>query len=173
MDGRGASGSGTARSSADGWGADGWAVRPGHGERVEHDFSWLEVLLRGQDVDGAMGAFVFTHPEIPENPPHAHLGFMKIAFVLEGDYEFRVGGASFAAGPGTLVVVPRGAHHTFTTRTGGRMLFVCSPSGNEEMFLEMGRLGPGATPEQTDAVKARFHTVGLAGEAGAPWRPGS
>lgn len=153
------------------WGADGWAVQPGEGRRVDQDFSWLEVLLRGADVDDMMGAFVFTHPEIPENPPHAHLGFMKVLFVLEGDYEFRIGNATFAGGPGTFVVVPKGAHHTFTTSTGGRVLFVCSPSGNEEMFLEMGRLGTDITPQQIDAIKARFQTVVLPGEAGAPWRP--
>ena len=76
-----------------------------------------------------MGVFVFNHAEIPETP-HAHLGFMKIAFVLEGDY-----------------------------------------SGNEEVFLEMGYLGPGATPQEIDDVKARFQTVSLPGEAGALWRP--
>lgn len=153
------------------WGADGWAVQPEQGVRVDQDFSWLEVLVKGTDVDGAMGVFVFNHPEIPENPPHAHLGFMKIAFVLEGNYKFRVGNATFSGGPGTLVVVPRGSHHTFTTSTGGRMLFVCSPSGNEEMFLEMGHLGPGATLQQIDEIKARFQTVSLSGKAGAPWRP--
>ena len=50
------------------------------------------------------------------------------------------------------------------------MLFVCSPSGNEELFVEMGLLGAEATDEQLAEIKARFHTVSLAGGAGAPWR---
>jgi len=29
----------------------------------------LEVLVKGTDVDGAMGVFVFNHPEIPEILP--------------------------------------------------------------------------------------------------------
>jgi hypothetical protein len=45
------------------------------------------------------------------------------------------------------------------------------PSGNEEMFLEMGRLGPDATEEQLDSVRARFQMVGLPGDAGMPWHP--
>jgi hypothetical protein len=46
-------------------------------------------MVRGKDVDGALGAFVFTHDVITENPPHAHHDFMKIMYVLEGHYDFR------------------------------------------------------------------------------------
>ena len=83
--------------------------------------------MRGADVGGALGAFTFHHDVITENPPHAHHGFMKIAYVLDGEYHFRVGGAEFSGGPGTMVVVPRGAYHTFVTATGGRLLFVSPP----------------------------------------------
>ncbi len=153
------------------WGADGWAIRPGEGLTIDtRGPHQPEILVRGAQVDHALGAFVFTHGVIPENPPHAHLDFMKIAYVLEGEYEFRVGEAEFTAGPGTLVVVPKGSQHTFTTATGGQMLFVCSPSGNEELFVEMGQLGPAATQEQLAELNARFRTVSLPGAAGAPWR---
>lgn len=153
------------------WGADGWAVRPGEGLVIDTGGPHHpEVFVRGAQVDHALGAFVFTHGIIPENPPHAHFGFMKIAYVLEGEYQFRVGDAEFSGGPGTVVVIPKASQHTFTTATGGRMLFVCSPSGNEELFMEMGRLGPAATPEQLDELNSRFQTAGLPGDAGAPWR---
>ena len=143
-------------------GTDGWAVAPGEGIRVEPGGKhWLEVLVRGTDVDGALGAFVFTHDVIPAGvPAHAHHGFMKILYVLEGQYEFRVGDAEFSGGPGTVVVVPRGSSHVFSTETGGRVLFVCSPAGNEELFLELGRLGPNPTPEQLADLDARFQTTG-------------
>src|SRR3954451_19258342 len=121
-----------------GWGRDGWAVAPGEGEMVELGGPHRpEILVRGADVDGALGAFVFHHDVITENPPHAHHDFMKIAYVLEGNYEFRVGDAEFSGGPGTIVVVPRGSFHTFTTATGGKVLFVSSPAGNEELFTEL------------------------------------
>jgi quercetin dioxygenase-like cupin family protein len=153
------------------WGGDGWAVRPGEGLTIDTGGQHSpEILVRGSEVDHKLGAFVFTHGQIPENPPHAHLDFMKIVFVLEGEYAFRVGDVEFSGEPGTLVVVPKGSQHTFTTATGGKMLFVCSPSGNEEMFIEMGKLGSGATPEQLEALNERFHTVTLPGESGAPWR---
>jgi quercetin dioxygenase-like cupin family protein len=126
------------------WGKDGWAVRPGEGERVELGGPhWLEVLVQGADVDQALGAFIFTHDMIEENPPHAHFGFMKIAYMLEGQYDFRVGDATFSGGPGTVVVIPKGSQHTFTTLTGGRMLFVSSPAGNEEDVPGDGPARPG------------------------------
>src|SRR5579875_1255586 len=153
------------------WGRDGWAVHCGEGLAID---TWgphrPEILVRGDQVDQALGAFVFTHGVIPENPPHAHLNFMKIIYVLEGEYHFRVGDAEFSGGPGTLVVVPQGSQHTFTTSTGGRALFVCSPSGNEELFVEMGQLGPDPTAEQLAELNARYATIELPGEADAPWR---
>lgn len=92
-------------------------------------------------------------------------------YVLSGEYDFRVGDNQFSGGPGTLVVVPRGSQHAFTTTTGGIVLFVCSPSGNEEMFIELASLEPGAPKEAHDAVYAHFETRGIDGPAGVPWRP--
>ena len=153
------------------WGRSGQVTIPGAGIRVDVGESWLEVLLRGAESAGQFGAFVFHHAPIAENPPHAHQDFAKVLYILDGRYEFRVGGAAFAAGPGSLVLVPRGGQHAFTTATGGRVLFVCTPSGNEEMFLEIGALGPEPGPDQLAQVSARFHTAGLPGPEGAPWRP--
>jgi len=73
-------------------GPDGWAVSLDSGTRVDiGPGTWLNVLVRGRDVADALGVFVFRHPVIEDNPPHA--GFMKIMLVLEGHYEFRVGDA--------------------------------------------------------------------------------
>lgn len=153
------------------WGTDGWVVKTGEGDRVDATPRSLEVLVRGADVDGALGAFVFTHTPMTEAIPHAHLGFAKVFYVLEGHYDVRVGDATFSAESGALVVVPKASYHAFTTTTGGRVLFVCAPSGNEEMFLEMGKLGADATEEQLAEVADRFGMVGLPDAEAAAWRP--
>jgi quercetin dioxygenase-like cupin family protein len=153
------------------WGQDGWAIGPGKGELIELGGPHRpEILVRGAEVAGALGAFVFHHGVIAENPPHAHHDFMKIAYVLDGTYEFRVGNAEFSGGPGTTVVVPRGAYHTFTTATGGKLLFVSSPAGNEELFIELGRLGPDPSPQQLAEIDHRFATTKLPGDEGGGWR---
>jgi mannose-6-phosphate isomerase-like protein (cupin superfamily) len=153
------------------WGDDGWVVPPGAGERVGPGGPHRpRILVRGAEVHGALGAFICQHGVITQNPPHAHHGFTKIAYVLDGVYHFRVGGAEFAGGAGATVVVPRGSYHTFVTATGGRLLVVSAPAGNEELSLELGRLGPGASPEQLAEVGQRFATTALPGDEGRPWR---
>jgi quercetin dioxygenase-like cupin family protein len=153
------------------WGSNGWAVKAGEGQEITLPGAHRpEILVRGADVDSAMGVFVFHHDVIRENPPHAHHGFMKIAYVLAGEYDFRVGATTFHGSPGTCVVVPRGSYHTFTTHTGGRLLFVSSPAGNEEFFIEMGRLGPNPTTIELDELTERFETTSLPGADGRPWR---
>ena len=130
------------------------------------------MLLHGAESGGQFGAFVVHHAVIAENPPCAHQGFAKLLYILDGQYEFRVGDAISAAGRADWSWCPRGSQHAFTTTTtGGRVLFVCSPSGNEEMFLEIGALGPQPTPEQLAQISARFHTIGLPGPEGFPWQP--
>jgi mannose-6-phosphate isomerase-like protein (cupin superfamily) len=153
------------------WGEDGWAVQPGEGEIVDLGGPHQpEILVRGADVQHALGAFIFYHDVITENPPHAHHDWMKIAYVLDGIYHFRVGDAEFSGDAGTTVVVPRGSYHTFVTATGGRLLFVSAPAGNEELFLELGRLGTAASTEQVAEVDRQFATTALPGDEGRPWR---
>jgi quercetin dioxygenase-like cupin family protein len=139
------------------WGEAGRLIRPGDGIAVPVGSGHsLEVTLRGTDVGGAMGVFVFTHGPIREHEAHSHSHFMKILYVIEGNYEFRVGGASFGTGPGGMVVVPKGSSHSFVTEHGGQVLFACSPAGNEEMFLELGRLGPQPAPAELGEVFGRY-----------------
>lgn len=129
-----------------------------------------EILVSGDDVEAAVGVFVFHHDVITENPAHAHHAFMKVVYILEGTYHFRVGDAEFSGGPGTTVVIPRGSYHTFVTPTGGKLLFISAPAGNEALFAELGKLGPNPTPEQLAAIDEQFSTTRLPGDAGLPWR---
>jgi quercetin dioxygenase-like cupin family protein len=153
------------------WGPDGWTVGPGAGNLIRLSGPHRpEILVRGAESGEALGAFLFHHDVITENPPHAHHAFMKILYILHGEYEFRVGGAEFSGGPGSTVVVPRGAYHTFTTRTGGKVLFISAPAGNEKLFEELGRVGPHPTDEQLAEIDELMSTTRLPGEEGRPWR---
>jgi mannose-6-phosphate isomerase-like protein (cupin superfamily) len=151
-----------------GWGRDGWAIKAGEGELLDLGGRHRpEILVRGDRVDGALGAFLFHHDVITENPPHAHHDFMKIAYVLAGEYHFRVGNAEFSGGPGTTVVVPKGSYHTFVTPTGGTLLFVSAPAGNEQLFVELAALGRQPTDEQLAEINRKFATTPLPGDEAA------
>jgi hypothetical protein len=49
------------------------------------------------------------------------------------------------------------------------LLFASAPAGNEELFLELGRLGPDASLEQVTELDKRFATTALPGGEGRPW----
>ena len=49
-------------------------------------------------------------------------------------------------------------------------LYLAKRGHPEELFVEMGELGPTPTPEQLADLNARFRTVSLPGDEGMPWR---
>jgi glyoxylate utilization-related uncharacterized protein len=94
---------------------------------------------------------------------------MKIAYVLDGAYHFRVGGAVFSGGAGTMVVVPRGSYHTFVTATGGKLLFV---SARRQRGTVPRDRPPwtGCVAGAAAEVDKRFATAALPDDKGRPWR---
>jgi quercetin dioxygenase-like cupin family protein len=69
-----------------------------------------------------------------------HPGHDEIFYLLSGALEFLDGEDTFVAGPGDLIFVPRGHRHRFTN-TGlhpARMLFLYTPGGVEQVFVEGG-----------------------------------
>jgi quercetin dioxygenase-like cupin family protein len=73
-------------------------------------------------------------------PPHVHLREDEMFYVLEGELTFVHEDATFAAGPGSAVFLPRGKVHTFTNRTNkaARALVWASPSNFEAFMMEFG-----------------------------------
>ena len=70
---------------------------------------------------------------------HSHPGFDEMFYVLAGEYEFTAGGETFEATAGTLLFIPRGMFHAFSSTgdTEGRLLAVATPGGVEDFFEEM------------------------------------
>jgi quercetin dioxygenase-like cupin family protein len=73
-------------------------------------------------------------------PPHVHLREDEMFYVLDGEVTFLRDEATFAAGPGSAVFMPRGTVHTFTNRTDrpARALVWASPSNFEAFMMEFG-----------------------------------
>jgi mannose-6-phosphate isomerase-like protein (cupin superfamily) len=71
-------------------------------------------------------------------PAHLHRSQDETHYVLEGQFEFVLGERKVDAGVGSVVYVPRTTVHAFTN-TGtqkGKLLFIETPAGAVEQFLE-------------------------------------
>jgi mannose-6-phosphate isomerase-like protein (cupin superfamily) len=73
--------------------------------------------------------------------PHRHDGFEEIFYVLTGEYVFEVEDQTIQAPARTLICIPPGALHTFTSvgEQDGRLLVVCEPGGIERFFEDVAR----------------------------------
>ena len=60
-------------------------------------------------------------------PLHVHHGGEEAFICLGGQLEVEVDGVRHDVAPGTFIVVPRGAVHTFSTPGGAHVLAVMSP----------------------------------------------
>jgi quercetin dioxygenase-like cupin family protein len=90
--------------------------RPGEGERFERENRAVTIRIDLPDLSVHEIEFDNTF----EVPPHTHDDQVDGFYVLEGEVEFTAGEEIVVAGPGTLVVAPRGARHGFRGTGSGR-----------------------------------------------------
>ena len=102
----------------------------------------IVIRIRGRDTGGALSV-VESH-DVPGGgpPPHIHHREDETFQVLEGEYEFTVGGKTILAKPGATLFAPRGLPHTYRclSQTTGKLMVVLTPPGFEEFFEEIGAL---------------------------------
>jgi quercetin dioxygenase-like cupin family protein len=104
----------------------------------------IVIRVRGRDTGGVVSV-VESH-DVPGGgpPPHIHHREDETFQILEGDYEFTVGGKPIFAKPGTTLFAPRGIVHTYryAGKTPGKLMCVITPAGFEGFFEEIGTLTP-------------------------------
>ena len=119
-------------------------VSPNGGQSVNILGIPMLIRVHGRDTDGIVSV-VESH-DVPGGgpPPHIHHREDETFQILEGDYEFMVGGKTILAKPGTTLFAPRGVAHTYRYlgTTPGRLMCVITPSGFEGFFEEIGALSP-------------------------------
>src|SRR5947207_3487283 len=102
----------------------------------------MVIRIHGRDTGGVISA-VESH-DVPGGgpPPHIHHREDETFQILEGEYEWTVGGKTFMAQKGTPIVAPRGIPHThrYLGKTPGRLMCVITPSGFEGFFEEIAAL---------------------------------
>jgi quercetin dioxygenase-like cupin family protein len=118
------------------------------------------ILLTGADTAGRYTLIDMHVPPGGGPPPHRH-DFEEMFTVLDGEVLLTFRGQQSVARAGETVNVPANAPHAFTNASGrpARLLCMCSPSGQEEFFLEVGqRVGTRTEPPATldEAAQAAF-----------------
>src|SRR5580692_7035600 len=118
------------------------------------------ILVTGDDTAGKYTLIDMHIPPGGGPPPHRH-DFEEMFTVLEGEVELTFRGEHMVARAGETVNVPANAPHAFTNASGQpvRLLCLCSPSGQEEYFLEVGVLVATRTeppPPLDQAAQAAF-----------------
>jgi quercetin dioxygenase-like cupin family protein len=104
----------------------------------------MVIRIWGRDTGGIVSAVESRDVPGGGPPPHIHYREDETFQVLEGEYEWTVGGEKFIAQKGATIFAPRGIPHTYRYlgKTPGRLLCVITPSGFEGFFEEIGALSP-------------------------------
>ena len=132
----------------------------GEGEKLQIRNEAIYVKLSGEETAGAYTVLESWTPPGGGPPPHRHTREDECFYVLEGEYEFTVGGQTLRAPAGTLVYGPRGIPHSFKNigEKQARILALIQPAGLENLFREaseMLRSGK-ADRSQMEALSARY-----------------
>jgi quercetin dioxygenase-like cupin family protein len=118
------------------------------------------ILVSGAQTAGRYCLIDMLVPDGSGPPPHRH-DFEEMFTLLEGELEFTFRGETQTVHAGSTVNIPANAPHVFKNKSGGtvRMLCMCTPAGQDEFFMEVGRSVESRTalaPEQSGEEKAEF-----------------
>jgi mannose-6-phosphate isomerase-like protein (cupin superfamily) len=99
--------------------------------------------IPSRQTGGAYTLFEVTTQPGAGPPAHVQHREDECFYVLEGDYEFLIGGEVLRVGAGSLLYVPKGTLHSHKNvgEGVGRMLVIQTPGGlYESFFEEVGKL---------------------------------
>jgi quercetin dioxygenase-like cupin family protein len=101
------------------------------------------VTIRVSATDGGDGVSILEH-QVPQgdSPPfHLHRTEDEIFHILEGGFRVRLRDQEHQAGPGDILLVPKGVPHTYRVEsaTGGRFLTITVHGDFERFVRAMGR----------------------------------
>jgi len=118
------------------------------------------ITVTGEQTDGRFCVIDMHIPPGGGPPPHRH-DFEEIFVLLEGEIEATFRGKKLSARGGDTLNIPANAPHQFHNASSRpvRMLCICSPAGQEKLFVEFGvRVATRTTspPKLGDKEQAAF-----------------
>lgn len=118
------------------------------------------ILLSGAETAGKYCLIDMSIPHCGGPGPHRH-DFEEMFTLLDGEIEFHFRGEVTVVKAGMTINVPANAPHFFRNVEGSkaRMLCMCTPAGQEEFFMAIGKPVASRTtpaPEQSEAEQKAF-----------------
>jgi quercetin dioxygenase-like cupin family protein len=97
------------------------------------------ILVSGSQTAGRYCLIDMIVPDGSGPPLHRH-DFEEMFTLLEGELQFTFRGETKTVRAGSTVNIPANAPHVFKNTSGSavHMLCMCTPSGQEEFFMEVG-----------------------------------
>ena len=123
--------------------AKGIAVTAGEGDRIRSPFGGdITFFVRTSQSEGGLAAMEIVTPPGEGPPLHIHTREEETVYVLDGEFQWKLGDELSITGPGSFVFIPRGvphAWHCFGDRP-GRMLITFFPAGMEGFFERLSSM---------------------------------
>lgn len=115
------------------------------------------IRIASEQTEGRLGVFEVEVPAGEGPPPHVHDREEEFFRVLSGRFTFWCNGQSVELEADGVLVVPRGAVHSFKNTGGGtgRLMCIMTPGGFEGFFAAIEGAQP-TSPEEIEDVAARF-----------------
>ena len=97
------------------------------------------ILVSGEQTGGRYCLIDMLVPPGGGPPPHRH-DFEEMFTILDGEVELNFRGQLHRASAGSTVNIPANAPHAFKNKSDkpARMLCMCTPAGQEELFMAVG-----------------------------------
>ena len=149
-------------------------VAPDGGEAIQLGPIQMRILEDGKTTGHRLGVGEITIPPGTAGPPqHRHAQHDEGFYVVSGTARFTVGETSYDAAPGTLVMVPPGAPHTFANlgEEPVVLLNTFTPDLYVRYFRDLGQMiadGRPLTAESTEQAMSRYATETAADYAERP-----
>jgi quercetin dioxygenase-like cupin family protein len=143
------------------------ATQAGQGEARWWFAALAEIKATAADTGGLLTIVEVTESPGAQAPLHVHHREDEGFWILEGEVALHVGAETIEASAGDFAWGPRDVPHRYTVGpNGGRMLFLCTPAGFEDLVRDMSvpaeaRTLPPASDEEPDmemvaAVAGRY-----------------
>ncbi len=145
--------------------AKGFVIPAGGGKRFDSPAPgrYFALKLLGRETGESIMMFEETLPAGTASLYHLHCDSDEVAWVLAGEFTFKIGDEIAVGGPGTCAFMPRDLAHAWknTGSETGSVLFLYTPAAAGGLIEALSEHRPGNDDERRDLFERhRWQVVG-------------